>query len=50
MNACEKSVLSTVRVLVTHPEIKLHIVDPNGFNAVFYAIKNVDESEGVKIL
>jgi len=50
MNACEKSLCSTVKILVTHPDIKLHIVDPNGCNAVFYAIKNTDENEGVKIL
>ena len=42
MNACEKSISSTVSVLASHPEIKLLCVDPNGFNAVFYAIKNPD--------
>ena len=44
MNACEKSVSSTVALLASHPDIKLHIFDPNGFNAVFYAIKNTDEN------
>ena len=44
MNACEKSVSSTVALLVSHPDIKLHLVDPNGLNAVFYAIKNPEES------
>lgn len=42
MNACEKSVSSTVYVLAHHPDIKLHLVDPNGLNAVFYAIRNPD--------
>lgn len=50
MNACEKSVCSTVKSLATHPDMKLHIVDPNGFNATFYAIKNPDENEGLRIL
>lgn len=50
MNACEKSVCSTVKTLATHPDMKLHIVDPNGFNATFYAIKNPDENEGLRIL
>jgi hypothetical protein len=42
MNACEKSVSSTVAILASHPDIKLHAVDPNGQNAIFYAIKNPD--------
>jgi hypothetical protein len=50
MNACEKSVSSTVGILASHPDIKLHAVDPNGYNAVFYAIENADENEGLKIL
>jgi hypothetical protein len=50
MNACEKSVSSTVSILVNHPDIKPHYVDPCGFNAAFYAIKNSDEGEGLRIL
>ena len=44
MNACEKSVSTTVAILANHPDIKLHTMDPNGMNAVYYAIKNPDEN------
>ncbi len=42
MNACEKSLTSTVALLIAHPDLKLHAIDPNELNAGFYAIKNPD--------
>lgn len=42
MNACEKSVSSTVNLLINHPDIKMNITDPNGLNAIYYAVRNND--------